>query len=712
VISPCGRAYGLAPTAEDPTRYPLEIIIRGLEGNIAPGATARFKIDSDVDPQVFLFQSAKESFEISGSTEDISKKRSVLHTFEGPRIQDAFICGAVETLEISAQIKNISLPNGETLDLDTEPLTIRCLNAQEYASTCVPPEELDQGLDGEISEAGPNSEAGPDSDAEVGVDTDADASDADASDADAVAEGGLPIPQSWSIRFLPPPADELIIGIRGTGAGRQDNVLLRFSVEALGEPLNDVEVVFTLPEQAPPGVDILPKLMLTGAEGVPGEASVRLIAGGSPGVVTVEAVACREGFQRDAREQPIISRNSGRLEGRCNLNEEGEETISESTRSGIIVIRGGIPSMDSFNFQCEDSIIPAFTDRPEIDVWLLGDAPGTTCHVHLADRLNGVIDTETQVLFLTEAGSVVQSNFTDINGATSTAHRIAYPTPVNVDPQEELNPADALVTLVAVTRGEEAFIDRDGNKYYEEAFDLFPPEFDLSEPYVDANDNQRFDESDCDSDECENPRFEQEEFRGRDCVEGSCVFEGANGTWDGNIEIWKSTKVLWVGNLSALEFAVPSIDFWIPTEPSYIGGACLNGSCSDSPIRPACPDAANLYSTTGGSFRIETKLVDDNGNCLDGFNQGHIRINSSSKYAMIDGQEFIDIGEGTPCWEYDDETDELIPSTQEIGWTFIDVGDEPAIDDAPEFEQISIELNYKGVSGENRLFSQTILLCR
>lgn len=91
------------------------------------------------------------------------------------------------------------------------------------------------------------------------------------------------------------------------------------------------------------------------------------------------------------------------------------------------------------------------------------------------------------------------------------------------------NPRDNLVTLIAVTAGEEAFDDRNNNGVFNSG-DGFAPGDDLPEPFVDSNDSGKWEEGE---------RFID--------VDGDGRWSPPNGKWDGNILIWTSERILWTG---------------------------------------------------------------------------------------------------------------------------------------------------------------------
>lgn len=89
-----------------------------------------------------------------------------------------------------------------------------------------------------------------------------------------------------------------------------------------------------------------------------------------------------------------------------------------------------------------------------------------------------------------------------------------------------MNPRDNLVTLIAFTRGEEAFIDANNNGRYDEG----EPFEDLTEPFVDKNDNGTWDPNE--------PFID---------LNGNKVWDGKNGKHDESTLIWRQEKILWTG---------------------------------------------------------------------------------------------------------------------------------------------------------------------
>ena len=103
------------------------------------------------------------------------------------------------------------------------------------------------------------------------------------------------------------------------------------------------------------------------------------------------------------------------------------------------------------------------------------------------------------------------------------------PDPLRLKPDGtrfENNPRDNLVTIVAWTEGEEAFVDNNANGTFDPG-EIFT---DLTEPFVDADDD--------------GTRVPGEEFVD---TNGNGQWDGKNGLWDAKTKIWTQQRVLWTG---------------------------------------------------------------------------------------------------------------------------------------------------------------------
>jgi hypothetical protein len=132
-----------------------------------------------------------------------------------------------------------------------------------------------------------------------------------------------------------------------------------------------------------------------------------------------------------------------------------------------------------------------------------------------------------------EEGSVTVTFSSDIAGGFGpvettpfAADATQYPIPRAAEPsQGSANPRDQLVTIIAMVRGEEAFVDGNLNGQYDSG-ELF---VDQGDPFIDANDNNAYDP-------VTEPRF---------CGGASCAaYNPPNGVWDSDRTIWAPTWVV------------------------------------------------------------------------------------------------------------------------------------------------------------------------
>ncbi len=586
-LNRCGGNYLPVPSREAFAEGNYEVITVSVKGRdprtssgyMLPGASVMLENGTGGTGEVYFNSSYQAA--LNGSQDAASKlKQSQTLAITAGEARDQIFCNKLGVVYLVARTEPGYQPGG------TEPAgffessvyPIECISQEDYDARCDPNAGGFGGTGGAGNQGGTAGSGGnPDSDAGLPEE-----------------DSGVADVLPWTFANVPAASsNDLVIGTVGGTSGRPTSLLLSFLALKDGEPLPSVPVTFSLPENSPPEIMLEPS---SGVTDHAGRVSTRLYAGGTPGVVSISATAT--------------------------YNEE-----ELTARSETIVIRGSTPSMRSFNYSCEDRVIPAFTSRLEDGSWLLVDREGTKCNVQLADRVQGRIDTATQVFFLSEAGTMDETAATDANGRASSMLRVGWPAPVDVAPAGP-SPKDGLVRLVAITRGEEDFIDVDGDKIYDLGVDEFiPGEHDLSDPFVDSNDNGEYD---CGNDYCE-------EFRDADHRPGEeAKFSGPNGVWDGDTEIWKSTLVLWVGDIRAEEiFDRPGA-----TTDSYISAQCGQGrNCSDSvPFNPNC-SGANFYTNTGGLINISAYVVDQNGNCPNGYKSGRLSISFPNDYALVMGSD-------------------------------------------------------------------------
>ncbi len=92
------------------------------------------------------------------------------------------------------------------------------------------------------------------------------------------------------------------------------------------------------------------------------------------------------------------------------------------------------------------------------------------------------------------------------------------------------NPRDNLVSLIAFTSGEEGYTDVDNDGKFNAMVDIFSAGDDLTEPFVDSNDDGT----------C-NPNEKYIDFN------GNTHWDGKNGNFDQNTLIWAQERIIWTG---------------------------------------------------------------------------------------------------------------------------------------------------------------------
>ncbi|MFZ5788014.1 MAG: hypothetical protein ACOY3Y_16370 [Acidobacteriota bacterium] len=257
-----------------------------------------------------------------------------------------------------------------------------------------------------------------------------------------------------------------------------------------------------------------------------------------------------------------------------------------------ITFAGTVPNGRQLTFQCGPVAGAGSGGRHAIGAFdqtrylIAGSA--LECGAHVGDR-NGDGVSGALVSFLTEAGTIGPSETSTSNlvGDAVILYKTSFPLPMDVDPgtfswsptgvdgtdathtgeylaplwmhpfnwvEDPLNPAigprmneprrpdpirrvnnapltnnprDNLVAMIAVTSGEEGFTDTNNNGQFDQGVETFD---DLTEPFVDANDDGTWNE---------NERFID--------VNGNRQWDGKNGKWDSNTLIWRQERLLWTG---------------------------------------------------------------------------------------------------------------------------------------------------------------------
>jgi len=280
------------------------------------------------------------------------------------------------------------------------------------------------------------------------------------------------------------------------------------------------------------------------------------------------------------------------------------------------------------------------------------------CIAHVGDR-NGDGISGAQVSFLTEAGTIGPSavSITDVVGNAKVLYKTSLPLPDDVTPgtfswnplndathtgeyiaplwmhpfswveepiagylseptfQEprrpdpvrpgkENNPRDNLVSMIAITTGEEAFDDLNNNGLW----DASEPYVDLTEPFVDNNDNGTWDAKE---------RYVD--------ANGNGKWDGKNNQYDTVTLIWVQERILWTG--------------W-PHELDVVGPASRNPRPVIRQLSPIGAVTMTKYDQVGAEFLLSDPWFnslasnDDQDGCSSG------TIGPVSVDPLLKGQAF------------------------------------------------------------------------
>ncbi len=178
-------------------------------------------------------------------------------------------------------------------------------------------------------------------------------------------------------------------------------------------------------------------------------------------------------------------------------------------------------------------------------------------------------------------------------GRTYTQREPRRPDPIRFKPdgtgRYENNPRDNLVTLIAVTAGEEGFTDINNNGVYDQG----EPFDDLPEPFVDMNDNGTHDE-----------------FEPFIDIDGDRQWDPKNERWDGNTLIYVKERILWTGMPAQQDSqqVVPGVAGHRPTALAVTPATVTLRCPAALAVGQPCGQAVD--STTGGPAVVSAYLAD------------------------------------------------------------------------------------------------------
>jgi hypothetical protein len=368
-----------------------------------------------------------------------------------------------------------------------------------------------------------------------------------------------------------------VLGVVGSGQPTTSNVAFRVT-DSNGSPVAGQLVNFNLigPTGAYIGTQDGSPLTATGTTSSTGNVIVPLNAGNVAGPVTITAGVTVAG-------------------------------ITFTTSTSVISIGGAVPSASHFSLATARFNLPG----------LVRAGFSTTLSVFLADRFSNFnILSGTQVSFFTEAGAVDTSVNLDDTGAGSVTFRTQQPMPLQTMPAGHPFPLNGRgwLDVIAVTRGEEGFVDVNGNGVFDAGVDTFNATFDLPEPFIDTNDNGVWDGPGCTQAGCDTTHngefFVDANANGR--------FDPPNGIWDGpgcaqagciqSPMIWQSILLQFTGHINVVgSCSISPTTFNIPNG----GNQSFTVTLHDGNLNAPVPGTTVSVASNGGSVQNGQGVVLD-----------------------------------------------------------------------------------------------------
>ncbi len=592
------RAYGSCDTNTLPTSTASEIAELTMErAEVRVTGTDPSRSSSEIEPGTTVKLYVGNGQGAPGGTggyflstldadNPIGLTQSKIFQFAGGAVLDDFYCGDKPgTYYLYAYGPDFGGP-GKHLTMEKgDGWPIRCVERQKWRCDCLGECEPDLAP----PDVPPDLQLPPDgdTDAEVGV------------------PDVEPLPSSFVLAYDGVRGEDLILGIRASvAANRPNTVVIKWKLTENGEVSRRTgAATFELMPNSPPDVLIDPDRL---PRTLPDGSLVTVVtSGNTPGQLKVLArIRVPVGTPAEGEEQEFI---------------ELEELSPE------ITIQAGVPTASGMSFQCGPRLVPAFIDRryaPLVapmhdgDYWELGIVPdAAACSVSLTDRLLDRVGEGVTVRFTTEAGAITPQALTDSTGRAVATHDVCCDIPADTQPAEwedafrfnlqqgrVANPRDGLVRIIAVTRGEESFIDLDGDHQFTDQ-DLHEVGQDLTEPFVDTNDNGTWDEGE--------PFDDITDPQGR--TDG--IWNSSNGVWDEDTAIWTGTWVVWTGSVSESPYAYYGATTC--QDGDFDCGEGCTGDCALPAMpNPAAPPGNFAFAVAGGRVGVTAYPTDRNGNCV------------------------------------------------------------------------------------------------
>ncbi|MCD4722272.1 MAG: hypothetical protein K8S13_20795 [Desulfobacula sp.] len=334
-----------------------------------------------------------------------------------------------------------------------------------------------------------------------------------------------------------PPA-EIFIGVISpetigvAGSGISNTSIITFLVNDISDnPVPDFHLI-TFNISTPLGGG--EKLSATEADTVNGEVSVTVIGGTVSGTVGVNATY-------DDADGLII------------------------TTEAKVTIVSGLPAAEQLGMAVE------FHNIAGGRTFGLQD----TITVYLGDRYGNVVPDGTRVSLMSEGGTIGTSDGFESSTVFGVAEAILQSSPPTTPDLGgvigSVSGNVGLCKIVAYTPGDEGFNDVNGNNVYDEGIDVLT--LDMSEPYIDSNDNGAYDSGEkyIDSDE-------------------SGSFTDVDGQYQSNTIIWDSMNVLFSAEqatfaLTPTSFIIDRINGGTYSFTYYIGDVWGNSLVGGTAVK-------------------------------------------------------------------------------------------------------------------------------
>lgn len=390
-----------------------------------------------------------------------------------------------------------------------------------------------------------------------------------------LGEIAVPFLSVASIIYSPTAATKPLLGI--ASSGRDTTTPITFQVlDANQQPVPGMDVSFEVSGAA--GATVTPNAA-TNAQGL---VSTTLQSGNTVGVAIVRAVVTAT---------------------------KGQTPEISAGHPGTPIV-GGKPSDRGLSLSCTQYNLGALhwnnPPRPNVT---------TNCEAKLVDRFSNPVGLTTSVQFYSEAGAIsspvdsTKQTGTTPSATTGVAKTVfnatgAFP-PYDTTPMaaqgepsdNNRNPRDMLVTIIAVVAGEEDFYDGSGSTGVTNGrWDPGEWFVDLPEPFIDQNDNGKWDPGevffDTERGDCANP--------GAPKVQNG-KWDPPNGCWDPDTQIFRSTHIVYSGQLDPshllLSPPVPAGGYYVPVG-SQVSVGFLWG---DSYFNALSPNSASIGVTKTGA---------------------------------------------------------------------------------------------------------------